>query len=358
MRPSDKICARRIIRKGKVAKRKVSVIIPVYNVEKYLRKCLDSVFAQDYADYEVICVNDGSTDGSGKILDEYADRHANLIVRTQENRGLGAARNAGVAAATGEYVVFLDSDDFLRQGYFSAAVQKMEADGADLVMFNPILYDSKTGRSAPYRSMVDFYQFSREGGFAAEEHPLLLSFNGCWDKVYRRALLEENGIVFPCPRIYEDVTYGIFAQVCAERISVHKEGFYYYRKNTGKSITDREINNKAYRADFLKNLWELRDFLRKKGCGENVYAGVVLYMLGDGMFHLCNTRPYGDFADFFHALADVFTEKELSAVRVWRSEKIDWFLDVLTRGDVRACKKRIVYYLNQPLQLQYKTSRL
>ena len=192
---------------------KVSIVIPVYNVEKYLRRCLDSILAQDFADTEVICVNDGSTDTSPSILEEYAARCPNIRVLTQPNRGLGAARNAGLDAADGEYIIFVDSDDFLAPGYFSAAVGKLEADGADLVMFNPILYDHRTGQTRPYRSMIDFYRFSRAGGFPVAEHPLLLSFNGCWDKVCRRSLLVENGIRFPSPRIYEDVTFGIFAQV-------------------------------------------------------------------------------------------------------------------------------------------------
>ena len=328
---------------------KISVIVPVYNVEKYLRRCLDSIFAQQYPDAEVICVNDGSTDTSPAILEEYAAKHGNLRIVTQPNRGLGAARNAGMDAARGEYIFFVDSDDFLAPGYFSAAVEKLEADGADLIMFNPIIYDHRTGRTHPYRSMIDFYRFSRAGGFPVAEHPLLLSFNGCWDKVCRRSRLAENGIRFPCPRIYEDVTFGISAQVCARKISVHKEGFYYYRKNTGSSITDRELNNKRFRGDFLQNLREVRDFLRARGCGRAIWSGVMLYALRDGMFHLGYARPQREFQSFFTELRAIFSDEEVRSALAWGSEKIGWFADVLLRGDVRACKKGIVRALNMPL---------
>ena len=328
---------------------KISVIVPVYNVEKYLRRCLDSIFAQEFADREVICVDDGSTDASSAILREYAAAHADLRVITQPNRGLGAARNAGFDASSGEYIFFVDSDDFLAPGYFSAAVHKLEEDGADLIQFNPVIYDHRTGRTHPYRSMIDFYRLSRAGGFPIAEHPLLLSFNGCWDKVCRRSLLAENGIRCPCPRVYEDVTFGIFAQVCARKVCVHKEGFYYYRKNTGGSITDRELNNKHFRADFLQNLREVRDFLRARGEGEAVWSGVMLYALRDGMFHLCYARPRRDFNAFFNELRGIFSEEEVRTARAWGSEKIDRFVGWLLSGDARACRKGIARAMALPL---------
>ena len=329
----------------------ISVIVPVYNMEKYLRQCLNSILTQQGADFEVICINDGSTDASEEILREYAQKYLCLRYYTQPNRGLGAARNEGCRRAEGKYMIFVDSDDFLAPGYFAEAVRLLESTGAEVAMFNPVIYDARTGQTHPYRSMLEFYRFSRLGAFPIEEHPLLLSYNGCWDKVYRRDLLEKNGIVFPSPRIYEDVTYGIFSQVCAKSVCVAKEGYYYYRKNTGTSITDRELNNKKFRADFLQNLREVRDFLRARRCGESIWSGVMLYALRDGMFHLCYTRPHRDFVAFFRSLREIFTEEEFRTVLAWNAEKINWFAETLIENDVRTCKKRIVSYLNQPLTL-------
>ena len=96
----------------------ISVIIPVYNVEKYLRRCLDSVIAQTYQNLEIICVDDGSIDDSGKICDQYAVRDARIKVIHQENQGLSAARNRGIDAADGEYIAFVDSDDYILEDMF------------------------------------------------------------------------------------------------------------------------------------------------------------------------------------------------------------------------------------------------
>ena len=96
----------------------ISVIIPVYNVEKYLRRCLDSVIAQTYQNLEIICVDDGSIDDSGKICDQYAVRDARIKVIHQENQGLSAARNRGLDAAEGEYIAFVDSDDYILEDMY------------------------------------------------------------------------------------------------------------------------------------------------------------------------------------------------------------------------------------------------
>ncbi len=329
----------------------ISVIVPVYNTEKYLRQCLNSILTQQGADFEVICVNDGSTDGSEAILQEYAQKYPCLRYYNRPNGGPGAARNYALDRAAGDYIAFVDGDDFLEPGYFAEAVGLLESTGAEVAMFNPIIYDVFRGTSYPYRRMLEFFRYSRLGGFLISECPLLLSYIGCWDKFYRRDLLEKNKIRFPEKRIFEDAPFGIYAQVCAKSVCVAKEGYYYYRKNTGASITDRELNNKKYRADFLQNLREVCDFLRARRCGESIWSGVMLYVLRDGMFHLCYARPHRDFVAFFRALREIFTEEEFRTALAWKSEKIDWFADALIKNDVRGCKKRIVYYLNQPLVL-------
>ena len=99
--------------------KKISVIVPVYNVEKYLSECLDSVLSQDEKDIEVICVNDGSTDKSLEILKEYKEKDDRIIIVTQDNKGLAEARNSGLNVAKGEYIFFLDSDDKMREGTLS-----------------------------------------------------------------------------------------------------------------------------------------------------------------------------------------------------------------------------------------------
>ncbi|WP_334094025.1 glycosyltransferase family 2 protein, partial [Helicobacter typhlonius] len=102
----------------------VSVIIPIYNVEKYVAQCLDSIISQSYTNLEIICVNDGSTDSSGEIVQEYAQRDCRICYFEQENQGLGGARNKGLDEAQGEYIYFIDSDDYIDLGYIEGLVDK------------------------------------------------------------------------------------------------------------------------------------------------------------------------------------------------------------------------------------------
>ena len=114
---------------------KISIIIPMYNVEKYLRRCLDSVQNQTFSDFQAICVNDGSPDNSGQIAEEYAARDNRFIVVHKENGGLSDARNAGMPYATGEYIMFLDSDDFIHPQTMEIAYAIARRDRADIVAY-------------------------------------------------------------------------------------------------------------------------------------------------------------------------------------------------------------------------------
>lgn len=114
----------------------LSFIIPVYNVASYLRKCVDSLLAQDYDDYEIILVDDGSTDGSGKICDEYAEKHDNIRVIHQHNAGLSAARNSGIKMAKGEYICFVDSDDYWQPNVLASLMAQIQREQLDVFRFD------------------------------------------------------------------------------------------------------------------------------------------------------------------------------------------------------------------------------
>lgn len=118
----------------------ISVVIPVYNVEKYLTQCVDSVLAQTYKNWEAILVDDGATDGSGTICDEYAARHSRIRVIHRENGGLSAARNTGLAAAKGEYIYFLDSDDYIELNALERLLETAQREQADVVFFDGYVF--------------------------------------------------------------------------------------------------------------------------------------------------------------------------------------------------------------------------
>ena len=128
---------------------KVSIIIPVYNVEKYLEQCLDSIINQNLKNIEIICINDGSTDNSLKILKKYAKKDNRIIILSQTNLGAGAARNRGLAVAKGEYLSFLDADDFFYENMLSEAVHKLETSQSDIAVFEVDLYDNKIQKIIP-----------------------------------------------------------------------------------------------------------------------------------------------------------------------------------------------------------------
>lgn len=196
-----------------------SVIVPVYNVAGYLRACLDSILAQELSGAEVILVDDGSTDGvSGGLCDEYAAAHPELI-RTihQPNGGLGAARNTGIFAASGDYLVFVDSDDALEPGMLSALSAEIDETGADIYRFGyNIVREGKPPE--PH-----FDELPEKTVFRAAETPELLEVipSACF-RVWKRSLFTDNGIMFPSKVWYEDIRTTMKLFVCADSIvSLH-----------------------------------------------------------------------------------------------------------------------------------------
>lgn len=140
---------------------KISVIIPVYNAEKYLRKCLDSVCNQTYIDWEVIAVDDGSRDNSYKILQEYAAKDSRFIIETKKNEGPGLTRNRALDKATGDYIVFLDSDDYIDKNYFELLERKYNETKAE-VIFIDVLQEDINGKILRYEKMSKFKDLNRK----------------------------------------------------------------------------------------------------------------------------------------------------------------------------------------------------
>ena len=132
----------------------MSVIIPVYNIERHLRQCLDSVTGQTLTELEIICVDDGSTDGSPEILADYAQRDGRFQIITQPNTGPGVARNTGMDRATGEYLIFLDSDDWFEPDFLERMVAKAKETGADVTICRAVEFDTQTGRELPSEWML------------------------------------------------------------------------------------------------------------------------------------------------------------------------------------------------------------
>jgi len=214
---------------------RVSLIVPVYNVERFLSECLESIIAQTFEDMEIICVNDGSTDSSDEILREYADRDRRITVLEQENRGLSGARNRGLDVATGEYLLFLDSDDYFEPSMVADAYAQCVRDDADIGVFK-IRYvyddtgDSIVGDWSLRMELVpDHLPFSREDMTGSIFRFVTPSV---WNKMMRRSFVQEQGLRFSTQlRRAEDLPFTFLALATARRITVIDKALVNYRKS-------------------------------------------------------------------------------------------------------------------------------
>ena len=242
---------------------KLTVMIPVYNVEEYLPKCLDSVIYPELKDYEIVLVNDGSTDASGDICREYAEKYPELIrVITTENGGLGRARDVGIDAATGEYILFLDSDDYLSPDALPEMFEILKQD-FDMCFFD-IRSVNESGRLLKY-----MHGCSIEGEFTLESYPeLLFEMPSAWNKIYRRSLFTDNGIYYP-PRVwYEDMYVTPKLYTKAEKmLSVHKP-WHNYLQRAG-SITNNK--NTQRNMEIIPAVNSMLDAYREAGLFEKYH---------------------------------------------------------------------------------------
>jgi len=222
----------------------ISVIIPVYQVKDYLAECLDSVFAQDetFSDFEVVCVDDGSTDGSADILKQYASKDPRLRIITQENSGLSAARNTGIEAARGRYVMFLDSDDMLTPDALATVASAFAESDAEIVTFAAYLYPEGTHDEWLEQLFtlrdVTYQGFSPQLMFEENAQPYV------WRTAYSTRFLLRTGLRFDSTVAYgEDAVFMFLAYPQAACTRIIPAKLYYYRlKREGSLMATRRAS--------------------------------------------------------------------------------------------------------------------
>jgi|GEM_PF-470466 len=224
---------------------KVSVIIPIYNVEKYLSQCLDSVLSQTLENIEVICVDDGSTDDSVRILAEYLHVHSNMIILTQQNSGSGLARNSGLEIARGEYVIFLDPDDFfisndaLEALYYKAQTEQVFVCGGNIVKYVGGIFSKEfAGNRAKHCSLKDERILFKDYQYPYGHGRYIIS----------RRLLLENNINYPDYRRGQDIVFLCKVLVCAKEFYVVNKDIYAYRLQHKEEIFTRKKTEDAINA--------------------------------------------------------------------------------------------------------------
>jgi len=233
----------------------ISLIIPVYNVEQYLRDCLNSVVAQTNSDCEVICVNDGSTDGSWTILKEFQNRYNQITVITQQNKGLSGARNAGILAAKGDYLFFLDSDDWIEPNTLEILAQKQR--GEDLVCFNGRRVFEDGSTEEPDNEIEELnlngWEYYCKYALVRRKFHFVCSVL----RLYRREYLLKNKLFFEEGIYHEDNLFTPLACYYAQTVKVIPDCLYVYRIRKG-SITQSVNVQRLY--DMITVANKLSDF--------------------------------------------------------------------------------------------------
>lgn len=206
--------------------KKVSVIIPVYNVENYLRKCLDSLVNQTLKDIEIIVVNDGTTDNSQEIIDEYVKKYPKKVVSIiQENGGQGAARNTGLLHAKGEYIGYVDSDDYVEENMYEELYKKAKEEDSDIVICgNNVVKEN-------------YELFSKED----VDKEFLLGKMAVWNKIYKKNIIVDNKIQFRSKVWYEDLDFTMKVYFSSKKISYVDKPLYNYLLREGSTMNNNNI---------------------------------------------------------------------------------------------------------------------
>lgn len=258
---------------------KVSVVIPCYNVQKYICQCLDSLLAQTLTDFEIICVDDGSTDGTLDILNKYADDDSRIKVLEQKNQYAGVARNKGMSVATGQYIIFLDSDDFFDPRMLELTYNAGSENDADVVVFGFKRFDDKKQEFNAKEELPRKDLIPEGETFSAQDIPddiFRITSPAPWTKLFKRSFVEATGLKFqPLPNS-NDFFFVLSSLSLAEKICTVQQALAFYRVNMASSTQGRKHKNPIC---FLYAIEALYEQLQKSGLYdvlENAFQAIAL----------------------------------------------------------------------------------
>ena len=236
----------------------ISIVVPVYNVEKYLRECVDSILAQTYPEFELLLIDDGATDSSGRICDEYAERDSRIRVFHKENGGLSDARNYGMDRIKGEYITFIDSDDLVGKDYLEILLRMAKEHKADISALGTIVFED--GGELPACTICDDV-IVETADEAILDMLLRKNFGlSAWGKLYASNLF--NQIRFPVGKIYEDLFTTPYVAKKSTKIVFANSRQYYYRQRSN-SIVHSKLSQKDY--VIFEGHEKLREFMKITG---------------------------------------------------------------------------------------------
>lgn len=230
---------------------KVSIVVPAYNVEPYIENCIESIIKQTYKNIEIIAVDDGSEDSTPRLLDQLAMQHKMLRVIHKDNSGVSAARNDGMDVSTGEYLTFVDGDDYLAPDFVEYMMGIVNQTGSEFCLSKCCF--TKKNEDQTIKDKIEILNQS-------DATALLLSpaiIVGCWNKIFKKSLLVERGIRFSTELFYgEGLRFITTVSQCANCIGVGKRKIYYYRRNNALSATTRFNINSIYNGERALNAIE------------------------------------------------------------------------------------------------------
>ena len=299
---------------------KISIIIPMYKVENYVERCIKCIQAQTYTNWEAIFIDDGSPDKSGEICDRYAKEDERIKVIHKANAGVAAARNTGIASASGEYIAFIDSDDYAHPKYLEVLMQLMQIYDADLsIVGYDLSYDSKVGEGKPLGE-VELMDSAK----AVEKVLENQQFCSPWSKLYKKSLFAH--ITYPEGAIYEDLGTAFEIFQAADKIVYQNIPLYYYFQ-VSESITRSEFHygkldeTKALKKQYEfieKNFPELGDAAKYKYL-YNVYGHILCLVKAKDDF---GKQKYGEFCQIMKENRQFYRRYK----PLGKKEKIRFFL--------------------------------
>ena len=340
---------------------KASVIIPVYNAGDYLRKCLESVLAQTFHEYEIICVDDGSTDTSRQILEEYCKKHRNIRILEQKNKGAGAARNLGLLNAQGEYVFFLDSDDFCHRNLLTYTISIADRERADIVCFD-FARMSQDGTKKNYNGYHREWLPKGVTTFSYRDCPdhILSVVNPTpWNKLFRRSFLLEKKLRYDEISSTNDISFSAVSCAMAGKIAVVDKVLYCYRIGHGNTITSTKTKN-------LKNVIIALESTIKQVKAipyyEEIKKALARFVLDNCVYVMEHYVPdfYTASANAFYSYAhELFSTGSLSAIQpVGNNDSLYYKYKIIQKHSyealTRIAKKRIIVSLTSyPARIRY-----
>ena len=279
----------------------ISVIIPVYNTSKYLPQCLESILSQSLKDIEIICVDDGSTDKSLEILKEFSNKDTRIQIYCQENKGGGSARNLGISHARGEYLLFLDSDDYFDEVFFETLYSVAEKDNSDITICEYKLYDNQTGDIDTHISISELhppkyspFKYTDNLKYIFHSVPLVV-----WNRLYNREFIMKSDLRFQEILHFNDVFFCHISLLLAKKISLVNQVFVYYRVNQATN-TQSKTYTQPY--DFSLPIKAVREKLMEIDIFEEVEDSFTHYALDSMLYAEKKLRGYNCYSEIHNYL--------------------------------------------------------